>query len=105
MRFCASALFAQSDRGSITGTVIDPSGAVIAAARIDVRNVDNGATYTSAASATGNYEIPQLPTGTYEITVTAADFKKYINPKVFVPVAQIQLPELLQFFFLILDSR
>ncbi len=86
--FCASALFAQSDRGSITGTITDPSGAVVAAARIDVRNVENGATYTSGASATGNYEVPQLPTGTYEVTVTAAGFKKYINSKVFIPVAQ-----------------
>jgi Carboxypeptidase regulatory-like domain len=79
--------FAQSDRGSISGTVSDPSGAVVASAKIDARNVDNGAVYTGASTSTGNYQLVQLPTGAYQVEVTASGFKKYVAPNVVVPVA------------------
>jgi len=49
----ATITFAQSDRGAISGTIADPTGAVVAGAGIDVRNVDNGATYKVGISATG----------------------------------------------------
>src|SRR6266487_504323 len=81
-------IFAQSDRGAISGTIADPTGAVVAGAGIDVRNVDNGATYKVGTSATGNYEVPQLPTGNYEMNVTAAGFKRYVKQNIFIPVAQ-----------------
>lgn len=84
----ACSLFAQSDRGALSGSVTDPSGAVVADAKIDVRNVDNGAVYAGGTSATGNYEVPQLPAGTYELTITAAGFKKYVRANIIVPVAQ-----------------
>ena len=54
---CAVGLFAQGDRGTITGTVADPAGAMVANAAIEARNVDNGATYPVASTATGNYTI------------------------------------------------
>src|SRR3974377_1660559 len=74
---CAAALFAQSDRGTITGTVSDPAGAVVANAAIEARNIETGAVYPVSASGTGNYTIVQLPAGTYEVTVTMPGFKKY----------------------------
>src|SRR5262249_38196285 len=85
---CAISALAQSDRGSITGTVADPAGAVVASVPLEVRNVDTGATYQAASTATGNYTIGQLPTGNYEITVTAPGFKKYVRQNVAVGVAQ-----------------
>ena len=54
--FCVVA-FAQSDRGTITGTINDPAGAVVAAAAVDARNVETGAVYQAASSATGNYTL------------------------------------------------
>ena len=45
------AVFAQSDRGTITGTISDPAGAVIADAEIEARNVATGAVYPAASSA------------------------------------------------------
>src|SRR5271167_1455525 len=54
----AFAAFAQSDRGTITGTVADPGGAVIAGAAVEAKNVATGAVYPAATSATGNYTIP-----------------------------------------------
>jgi hypothetical protein len=79
---------AQSDRGSLTGTIADPAGGVVANAAIQVRNIENGAIYQSGTSATGNYVIP-VPTGTYELTVTVQGFKKFVRQGLFVPVAQV----------------
>src|SRR5580704_5765554 len=83
----AFAAFAQSDRGTITGTISDPTGAVVANAAIEARNVATGAVYTAASSATGNYTIAQLPAGAYEITVTVAGFKKFVRTDQVVEVA------------------
>ncbi|MBZ5632512.1 MAG: TonB-dependent receptor [Acidobacteriia bacterium] len=68
---------AQTDRGTITGTVSDPTGAVVASAAIEAKNVATGATYTATSTQTGNYTLPQLPAGSYEVTVNVQGFKKY----------------------------
>lgn len=78
---------AQSDRGTITGTISDPAGAVVASASIEVRNSETGAVYQAGSSATGNYVV-QLPTGTYELSVTVPGFKKYVRQNLALPVAQ-----------------
>lgn len=83
-----AAVFGQSDRGTITGTVADPAGAVIATAGVEARNTETGATYPVATSTTGNYTIAQLPAGTYELTVTVPGFKKFIRPGLIIQAAQ-----------------
>ena len=80
-------LLAQSDRGTITGTIADPAGAVVAGAPIEVRNTETGATYDVGSSATGNFVV-QVPTGTYQLTVTVPGFKKYVRQNIAVPVEQ-----------------
>jgi opacity protein-like surface antigen len=79
--------FAQSDRGTITGTITDPAGAVVAGAQIAVGNTATGANYQVGSSNTGNYVV-QLPAGTYEMSVEVAGFKKYLRQNIAVPVAQ-----------------
>src|SRR5712692_8632051 len=86
--WCAVALFAQSDRGTITGTVSDPAGAVVASAPIQAKNIETGVVYEGATSTTGNYTVVQLPVGTYEVTVSVQGFKKYIRAGLQVQVAQ-----------------
>ena len=81
------AAFAQTDRGTITGTITDPAGAVIPNAPIQAINVNTGAVYSAAASGTGNYTIPQLPVGTYEVSVAVPGFKKYTRTGIGVEVA------------------
>jgi hypothetical protein len=81
-------LFSQSDRGTITGTVTDPSGDAIGNATVDARDVESGATYPVATSATGNYTISELPEGPYEVTITAPGFKKFVRGSLAVTVAQ-----------------
>jgi hypothetical protein len=85
----AGALLAQSDRGTITGTVSDPAGAVVAGAAVEIKNVETGAVYQAGTSATGNYTLAQLPAGNYELSVAAPGFKKYVRPGITVEVAQV----------------
>ena len=89
LSFLAVAAFAQTDRGTITGTVSDPAGAVVPNAPIEAKNVATDAVYAGATSATGNYTIAQLPAGTYDLTVTVPGFKKYIRTGILVEVAGI----------------
>ena len=56
-------IVAQSDRGTITGTVSDPAGAVVPAAAVSARNIENGAVYETVSTETGNYTIPSVTTG------------------------------------------
>jgi hypothetical protein len=81
--------FAQSDRGTITGTVSDPASAVVTNAKITVRNTATGVTGESATTATGNFTIASLPAGIYDLSVEAAGFKKTTQKGVQVQVAQV----------------
>jgi hypothetical protein len=83
-----SAAFAQTDRGTITGTVLDPTGAVIAGATIEAKSAATNETYNAGTTGTGNYTLSNLPAGTYELSVNAAGFKKYVRPGVTVQVAE-----------------
>src|SRR3984893_7703694 len=84
--FCVAA-FAQSDRGTITGTIGDPAGAVVAAAAVEAKNVENGTVYRAATSATGNYTLSQLPAGTYEMSVNVPGFRRFVRQNIVVSVA------------------
>ena len=79
---------AQSDRGTVTGTVSDPVGAVVPNAPVSLKNVATGATYDTVTTATGNYTIPSLPVGRYSLTVAAAGFNQFIREGIDVQVAQ-----------------
>ncbi len=83
----AAVMFAQGDRGTITGTIIDPGGAVVPNAPIVVKNSETGATYQIASTTTGNYTLPGLPAGTYELNVTVSGFKTYTRTGLTIAVA------------------
>ncbi|MBP1608507.1 MAG: TonB-dependent receptor [Acidobacteria bacterium] len=84
----AGAAIAQSDRGTITGTVSDPAGAVIAGAAIELKNINTGAIYQAQSSSTGNYTIGQLPAGKYQMSSSVPGFKQFIRTGITVLVAQ-----------------
>jgi hypothetical protein len=67
--------FGQAISGSIVGTVVDSSAAVVTNASVEALNVGTGATVTSKTSGTGGYRFENLPVGTYRITVKASGFK------------------------------
>lgn len=70
-----TAMVAQSDRGSISGTILDSSGAVVEGATITAKGVETGTVYTAVSTSTGAYHFTNLVLGHYDISVTANGFK------------------------------
>src|SRR5207253_115093 len=77
-------LMAQSERGSITGIVTDPSGAAIASAELSVVNRDTNATTRLATTGSGEYSAPNLLPGSYRIEITAPGFKHFVRQNIVV---------------------
>ena len=80
----AAPSLAQTFRGQILGTVTDPSGAVVSGATITARSVTTGVTRTTTTDGDGNYSVPELPVGTYEVTVQREGFQTGVIPNVAV---------------------
>src|SRR5579864_4409185 len=83
----AAGVSAQTFRGTILGTVTDPSGAVIAGAKVTVKNLGTGLERTTETSADGSYSLPELPIGSYTVTVTQSGFQTFVATGVTVDVA------------------
>src|SRR5262249_33520077 len=83
----AIALSAQTFRGTILGRVTDPSGAVIAGAKVTVKNTGTGLERATETSADGSYSVPELPIGAYTVTVTQTGFQTFVARNVTVDVA------------------
>ena len=84
----AAFLHAQ-DTASLTGTVRDSTGAVVSGAQIVVSNPEHGVNRTTTTNSAGDYVVPALPApGSYDVTVTAHGFKKFVANGVVLDVAQ-----------------
>ncbi|MGA7623011.1 MAG: carboxypeptidase regulatory-like domain-containing protein [Candidatus Acidiferrales bacterium] len=81
---CRSVLASVS--ASISGTVTDPSGAVIAGAAVTATNEATGVATTQSTNAQGFYSFQELPLGTYTISVRQAGFKAYAQTGIVVDV-------------------
>jgi hypothetical protein len=77
----ASIGFGQTSLATVTGTITDATGAVVANAPVTLKNLENGQVYAAASSETGNFTVSQLPIGDYSLTVTVAGFKTYSHTK------------------------
>src|SRR5215831_8193027 len=66
---------AQTNKGTITGTVTDAKGGVVAGATVTTTNTQTNAARVVTTNDRGNYEIPLLDVGVYKITVSATGFK------------------------------
>ncbi len=73
----AAALLAQDINASLSGTITDPSGAVVPNASITIINANTSVVaYKGSSNASGVYSAPSLPVGAYRVLVEAAGFKK-----------------------------
>jgi len=70
--------FGQQDRGLITGNVKDNSGAVVPGARVTVTQNQTNSNYQTVTSDTGDYTLPSLPIGPYNIKVEKEGFKSFL---------------------------
>ena len=79
--FAALAVFAgavagQVTGGAVTGTVLDPNGAAVTGATVLIKDKARGREFTAETTSAGSYSFPNVPTGTYTMTVTATGFAK-----------------------------
>jgi outer membrane receptor protein involved in Fe transport len=74
--------------GSISGTVLDPQGAVVAGANVRATQVETNRAFTTTSTNHGVVELPSLPAGTYTIIVEAKGFSSYNAQNVTVAVGK-----------------
>jgi Carboxypeptidase regulatory-like domain/TonB dependent receptor len=98
--FCLSTpstLFGQAVYGNIVGTVTDSTGAAVPNAKVTVRDVGKGVTFSSVTNEAGNYSQTHLIVGTYEVRVEAPGFATFAQQDVGVEVdATVQVNAHLQ---------
>ncbi len=94
---CVSATLpalAQYENGSVVGTVRDSSGAVVADATVTVTNRATGVVSTRQSDSTGDYEVPALRVGQYDVTITHPGFAAATASNITVSVAARQRVDL-----------
>jgi hypothetical protein len=74
--------FAQMQNGQFSGTVLDPTGAAVAGAKVTVTNQETGLSVTLSTNSNGNYTAKEMPIGTYKLTAEAAGFKTFSDNSV-----------------------
>jgi hypothetical protein len=80
---------AQQVGATLTGTVTDPSGAVVPGATVIVHNEDSGTDVrTVTTGGTGGYNVPNIPAGHYTVRVSTAGFQTYVANNVILNVAE-----------------
>ncbi len=84
---CAAAS-AQEFRGTLTGLVADPTGAIIPKATLTITNEGTGAVTRTVSGANGFYTVPFLTPGKYSISVSVTGFKPYLHTGIEVLTAQ-----------------
>jgi hypothetical protein len=79
---------AQTDRGTITGLIVDPGGSPVPGANVVVLNLATGGRFPTTSTETGSYTLPSLPSGAYSVSVEHTGFKQFVQKPVQVEVAQ-----------------
>lgn len=82
----STSAWGQSNLGAIAGTILDPSGSVVANADITAVGAETGSIYHATSTSAGIYSFPSVVIGTYNVTVVAAGFKKETRSHVQVQV-------------------
>ena len=87
---CISTLVlnAQSDRGTITGMVTDPTGAAIIGASLMTTNTGTGVTSRTTTGGNGSYTIALLPVGTYQVSAEQPGFKRSVDSGIAIRIGQ-----------------
>lgn len=81
-------LFAQTIASAIVGHVADPSGAPIAGAQVTVKNEGTGASRTVRTGADGSYFVPEILSGTYDVSISKTGFATYNQTRIQVLSAE-----------------
>src|SRR5262249_18747710 len=86
----ATTVQAQVLYGSLTGNVTDPTGAVVAGAKVDALNTLTGVTQATVTDPNGVYRFQNLQAGTYKVTISAQGFATAVHDNIAVTVNTIK---------------
>jgi hypothetical protein len=75
----AASALAQTSRGTVSGTVTDSAGAVIANARVELTNKNTGVVRTTTTNNAGIYRFDAVDLGVYNLKINQAGFKQFVN--------------------------
>ncbi len=81
-------MWAQFTTARLSGTISDPSDAVVAGATVTVQDLGTGYSKTTNSTAAGQYLFSSLPVGTYQITVSMAGYTQYVQKGIVLSVGQ-----------------
>jgi hypothetical protein len=84
---CGVTAFGQS-LGSLSGTVLDPKGAVVAGATVTVKSVATNQEFTTTTTGEGTFNVPSLSSGVYQATISAPGFKQAVVTDIKVDVGK-----------------
>ena len=87
LMLAAFTVTAQEFRGSLTGKITDPNGAVVPGSKVDIRNLETGIVSSATTGEDGAYSFPLLPPGKYQLTVTKENFNTAVRDAIQVRVA------------------
>ena len=73
-------MFGQAETGRISGTVSDPTGAIITGAKVTAKNTGTNQAREATTSSAGEFTITNLPSGSYVVTVSAPGFSEFKKP-------------------------
>lgn len=79
MAACASVVFAQEFRGTLSGRLTDPQDSVIPNVKIEVTEIATGSKRTTVSGADGLYTVPFLAPGLYRVSVESPGFKRFVD--------------------------
>src|SRR6267154_57202 len=77
---------AQSDRGTIAGSILDSTGAAVSGAAVTIKGADTGSVYKTVSTRDGTYRISEIAIGRYDVTVEAPGFKVSLQTGVRVQI-------------------
>jgi len=81
--------FSQAPTATLTGTIEDPTGAVLPNVTVTVTNTDRNTTQSARTNELGGYVIPALNPGNYSVAAELAGFKKFVHGSVALQVSQV----------------
>src|SRR5688500_11163767 len=84
---CAVTAVGQTNKGGISGTVLDPNGAAVTGATVTITNIGTGQQQTLTSSESGAFSATSLDPVTYSVAVEMAGFKKAVLESVKVDTA------------------